>query len=559
MLNYQNLSDVEFEYIACDVMSRMLETKLRRFGPGKDGGIDLTNNLRTKEIVVQVKHYIKSSVADLIRALKKEIPKVKRLKPKRYYICCCTELTPEKTTEILMMFSEYMSSEKNIVTVTEIEEFLADQKNKDILRNHFKLWISSINGMDQLFTNDIFIDSETLVYNIKRDEQFFVQTRAYNLVIDILSKSHAIFIIGNPGVGKTITSEMIVLNYIAQGYRVRYTTDGTDLSSLKKALSVDKDLNEIVLLDDCLEQAYFDMKSTQSSELIALIQYINMSENKLIVLNSRVSIYNDAKKKYSQLSKAKEEREFRVYVIDMDQIDILEKAKIFYNHIYFNGMPPEYFRQIKKDKNYLKIITHSNYNPRIIEYMCRRQRYNDIRHTDYLSFIMNKLDNPNSIWEDEYENRLVDIDRILVCTVYSLTTTVVIERMLEACFNHRLKKLRIDNTLNHFKNSLSRLNGSMLLIVDSGNSKYVSVSNPSVNDYIANRLSENQLELSELLDNIISIRQMRRMLGGSEYVRKINEILENKEILNYEYETSIIKAGIVSYYVCEKKDIGHFL
>lgn len=41
MLNYANLSDIEFEYLYQDVMQRKLDISLRRFTPGKDGGIDL--------------------------------------------------------------------------------------------------------------------------------------------------------------------------------------------------------------------------------------------------------------------------------------------------------------------------------------------------------------------------------------------------------------------------------------------------------------------------------------------------------------------------------------
>ena len=42
MLNYANLNDMEFEALCRDVMERMLGVSLRRFGPGKDGGVDLT-------------------------------------------------------------------------------------------------------------------------------------------------------------------------------------------------------------------------------------------------------------------------------------------------------------------------------------------------------------------------------------------------------------------------------------------------------------------------------------------------------------------------------------
>ena len=88
MLNYANLNDVEFEYLCQDIMQKKLNLELRRFARGKDGGIDLTNDVHTKNIIVQVKHYIASSVSQLISTLKDEVDKVAKLSPKEYYICC---------------------------------------------------------------------------------------------------------------------------------------------------------------------------------------------------------------------------------------------------------------------------------------------------------------------------------------------------------------------------------------------------------------------------------------------------------------------------------------
>ena len=81
-----------------------------------------------------------------------------------------------------------------------------------------------------------------------------MKTSAYDQALECLKKNNVLIIIGAPGVGKTITSQMLVLYYAAQGYRVRYTTDGADLSGLKKALSQSKETKEVILLDDCLDR-----------------------------------------------------------------------------------------------------------------------------------------------------------------------------------------------------------------------------------------------------------------------------------------------------------------
>lgn len=85
MFNYENLSDYEFEILCCDIVSKKLGIQLRTFATGKDGGIDATDDTKKHNIVVQAKHYLKSSYATLYRTLCGEVEKVKRLKSK---LCC---------------------------------------------------------------------------------------------------------------------------------------------------------------------------------------------------------------------------------------------------------------------------------------------------------------------------------------------------------------------------------------------------------------------------------------------------------------------------------------
>ena len=145
MLNFANLSDLEFEYLCKDVMSATLKVRLERFGPGRDDGVDLTDDAYQKNIVVQVKHYIATDVRGVIASLKKEVPKVQALNPEQYYVCCPKELTPQNKQEIYALFQDYMDSTANIITLIELNDFLEKEENAEILRRHFKLWLESTN------------------------------------------------------------------------------------------------------------------------------------------------------------------------------------------------------------------------------------------------------------------------------------------------------------------------------------------------------------------------------------------------------------------------------
>ena len=45
MYNLKNLNDYEYEVLCLDAMSKMLKKKLYRFARGKDGGIDICDNI----------------------------------------------------------------------------------------------------------------------------------------------------------------------------------------------------------------------------------------------------------------------------------------------------------------------------------------------------------------------------------------------------------------------------------------------------------------------------------------------------------------------------------
>ena len=304
MLNYSNLSDVEFEYLCQDIMQRKLNVSLHKYAVGRDNGIDLCDDSIKKSIVIQVKHYINSTVSNLINTLKTEVKKVNKLNPKQYYICCSKALSPQKVNEIYNMFSPFMDSSSNIITISDIDDFLNASENFDILKKHYKLWIESTGILENIIQNDTFIDCEVLFSTIEKDRQVFVPTIAYYESLKLLDKRNTLFIVGNPGVGKTLTSKMLILHYAANGYKVRYTTNTSDLQTLKKTISQNPEEKEIILIDDCFGQAYFKMKETQSNELTALIKYVSISTNKLLILNSRITIFKESKNQCLELVSA---------------------------------------------------------------------------------------------------------------------------------------------------------------------------------------------------------------------------------------------------------------
>ena len=236
MFNFNNLSDHEFESLCRDIMQKKLQMELTIFPKGRDGGIDITEDPALHKIVIQVKHYANSKYSDLLRTLKEEVPKVQKLGLDRYYICTSMGLTPSNKAEIYSFFSDYMENANDIMALEDIDTFLQLEENAEIVRRHYKLWLESTNVLNELLNQDIFVDCESLLYNLDEEQKEFVATKCYAECIDILDQDRMLLLLGMPGTGKTMTTKMLALYYASMGYRIRYTTNG-DLGNLKRALS----------------------------------------------------------------------------------------------------------------------------------------------------------------------------------------------------------------------------------------------------------------------------------------------------------------------------------
>lgn len=511
MFNYANLSDYEFELLSCDIMSKKLNTTLRTFAKGRDGGIDLTDNVSTKHIVVQVKHYINSPFSALYSSLQKEVDKVKVLNPNQYYICCAKRLSQEKENDIYKLFSDYMASPENVITLNQFDSFLEDPSNSDILRKHYKLWLESTNILSLIYNRSIFIDCESLLSDITEQSKTFVETSYYHQCKQILETHRILLILGLPGVGKTITTKMLALYYASNGYKIRFTTDG-EIKNLKNSISESEEESELIILDDCLGQIYFKMKETQANELISLIKYISLHPNKKLIMNSRVTIYNEAKDLSIPFNSFTQEKNDLIKTIDMSDLPAQEKALIFYNHLFFKGIDGDYYRNILHNKNYRNIVLHRNYTPRVIEYVSNPFHIKDIQPDKYSEFIIQCLDNPTEIWQNEYNRRLSPEDRLFMTTLYSLTETIIDESVFRRAYNYRLQnKSNTDVTKNYFDESLLHLNNSMVRLVDKQGKRMVGVINPSVNDFLREYLINNPLELNDIKQHCSEYIQIKRL------------------------------------------------
>ena len=273
----------------------------------------------------------------------------------------------------------------------------------------------------------------------------------------------------------------------------------------------------------------------------SLLTFIEKNSNKKIIMNSRITIINEAYSSSIDFANLFETYEKDNYLIDLDKMSFLEKAQILYNHLYFNNLPGEFLLEIKKNKNYRLIIEHKNYNPRIIEYVTKPKNYTDIQPSEYVNYIISKLNNPDNVWEDEFRNRLEEYDRILMNTLYSLTNDKIRIEILEKAFNKRILSITSNTTLNIFREVINRLNNSLIKIIIDKRKRYVSVINPSVNDFLNKKMTYNVNEQITIINNAEYIEQLVKFKQNKKQIWKF--ILDNSI-----YELDSIEESVAYWY-----------
>ena len=534
MFDLSNLNDYEFEILCRDIMQKKLGIGLLIFSRGVDEGIDICDSCTPMTALIQVKHYSGSRYSDLKSSLKKEVPKVAKHHPQNYYICTSLPLTRKNKLEIINLFPDYMHDITYVIDQNDINCFLEDDQNVDIVKKNYKLWLCASNVLALINNQDAFIDCAELMLDIEAQTKLFVETQAYRDAVNKLNSDGIIIIVGAPGVGKSTVSKMSLLYYAHKGYTVRYVSNN-DISEVKKVLSSNPTEKEIVLLDDFLGQHYLNLKDSLPSELKTLISFVEKNKHKKLILNSRITILNEATQTFLIFRDIMEKHESNKYLLDLDKMPTFEKAKILYNHLYFNSLPKSYLATVKTGQSYFKIIKHKNYNPRIIEFVTKKHNYESVPADKYLGYIIEKLDNPEEVWKDEFRNRLDTNDRILMNTLYSMSDTSIDSTALEKAFNKRvMSRTDQDTSLNQYTDAIARLTNSLLKNIDDKGKQKISTANPSINDYLLAELSLNTNEQITIIDNAIYFEQMLKGIKSEEAKEYFIDKLVNKDLLTLE-------------------------
>ena len=205
----------EFEFLVRDLMQKKLDCFIESFTPGKDQGIDLRcASTENGKSIIQVKRY--KDYDNLVKELKKEIGKVKKLNPDRYYIATSLGLTPHNKKEIYDLFQPYIKSEEDILGKQDLNNLIG--MYPEIESKHYKLWFASTNIMEQILHKAQHTWAGFELDEIRATISLYVRNHSFDQAIKILNENHYVIISGAPGVGKTTLARMLVYELLSKDY-----------------------------------------------------------------------------------------------------------------------------------------------------------------------------------------------------------------------------------------------------------------------------------------------------------------------------------------------------
>ncbi len=469
----EKMDPLLFEEMCCDILN-LEGLKCRTFPPGPDGGIDIEcDNGQTIAQCKRVKNY---------SDLKSQIKKLKTLDNiNRYIFFTSNELTLKNEIEILELLGEKFIVEK-------IELWGMKQLMEAINGNHLiKQKYLTPNILEELpFSEDITLEITKRLENIELNKETFHPTKIFHDCYDRLKKMNILLIIGDPGIGKTVTSEMLFAKFTEAGY-CALTCPMELLSTLSNELvKFNENEKYIILIDDILGHRKFEKEKCNTHSIEEIIKKVEKTNNIKLIINTRITIFEEYKH-YNVIDSLSTMKASAKYLINLNKMDEIDKIQIILNHAKKNGVKKKSIDTlIEKDvffiSNKKKSGTNCEYNYEVIingakPFAIRpivkaieKKNYNKKFYELLISF----LENPSLIWDDEYQE-FSDTVKKIIFIFRSFGDTPITYEIVNECAK------KIDVYEADVNKALKKLETSWIKENENGKMKFT---NPSIYDFI---------------------------------------------------------------------------
>ncbi|MEW2272044.1 hypothetical protein [Streptomyces griseofuscus] len=312
---------------------------------------------------MQCKHWPRATQKKLIgRLIKDELPKVRALAPDRYIVATTVGLTVGGKDELRSAFAPYVRSTGDLCGLDEIVAELL--RHPDLVRRHFRLWLSSTAVLQTVLDQDQYLRSSWLQKRLPRAADTFVPHEGFERAKQLLDTQRVCVIASIPGVGKTTVA---------------------------------------LMLDDFLGRTTLDapLNKNEGNRLLSVIREIQETPGKALVMTTRDYLLEHTRLRHDRLAALSD----AVSVIPLNDLHRRVRGQILYNHVHHSSLPPDDKLRFADPKVWRPVVRRKNFNPRLIE---ETLRLSARRGQDVAAAMLENLDDPRRVWERIVENELTD-------------------------------------------------------------------------------------------------------------------------------------------------------
>jgi DNA polymerase III delta prime subunit len=371
---------------------------------------------------------------------------------------------------------------------------------RDIEEKYYKLWLSSTSVLKRILRNKIHTTERLEREIIEKTVQTYVQNKSFNDALSILGKHKFLILSGIPGIGKTTLAYILVYYFLSKDYEDLIPLD-TNIGEAFENFHEGK--AQIFLYDDFLGRTFLENKLSRNEDMLffKFLNLINGSKNKLFILTTREYILKQAQTTYEVFNRP--QFEIGKYILDLSSYTKLIKAQILYNHLFFSTIKHDHIQNLLKNENYLKIIDHPNYNPRIIETIIEKEEWKSIASDNFSNRFTQYLEKPFSVWQHAFENQINTQSQNLLLILLTCGAPILVKDLFDSIKEfHRSfgRKYPLPVSEIEFNQSLKELEGTFIKTVkDSKNKIAILFSNPSIIDFLTEYLKE----LTDMIEDLI--------------------------------------------------------
>lgn len=480
--NYHKLLEpMEFQKFSRDVIQMRDNIFLESYKEGKDQGIDGGYFHHGSTIIFQAKRW-KCDYRTLYRHLKNvEREKVEKLNPDRYILAIAMDLSRLEKEKIKELFHPYIKCSDDILCESDFNNLLGQDKYKSIEKNYYKLWMPSTNVLQNLLNSTehgvLLYESAIEFEEALRRAEVFVKTKPYNNALRKLEEKKVVLISGEPGVGKTSIAYQLG-RYFIQSKRY------TDFYWVKSVddiyVALRSEGKKVIVFDDFWGSIFQESSVSGKDEqrLAKIIERIKDDKNSVLILTTREYILRQGFKKHADLKDVVEKYKLECR---LDGYRDVEKVKIFFGHLKQSKLTwkqtEEMFHEHKK------IVTHANYNPRIIEMFLRNV---DIeKHPqEFMENFWGYLECPENFWQAIFNN--LSTEAKLLSVILLISPIPIQSNDLKEMYNRCLKQM--DNVIEKksFQECIAELERTVIksLAFEEESTIIIKFQNPSVQEYL---------------------------------------------------------------------------